>query len=106
MAALTAQRELQTRQKDSALQVKARMGLHTGSAEIQPDGKYEGHVTLASTQRVMSVAHGGQVLISHTTADLLSKRPDQVSLRDMGEHQLKSLRAPLQVYQLVFPQST
>jgi predicted ATPase/class 3 adenylate cyclase len=101
MATLTAQRELQIGQKDSALQVKARMGLHTGSAEIQPDGKYEGYVTLASTQRVMSAAHGGQVLISHTTADLLSKLPEQVSLCDMGEHQLKSLRAPLQLYQLV-----
>src|SRR5574341_1296774 len=101
MATLTAQRELQIGQKDSALQVKARMGLHTGSAEIQPDGKYEGYVTLASTQRVMSVAHGGQVLISHTTADLLGKLPEQVSLRDMGEHQLKSLRAPLQLFQLV-----
>ena len=101
MATLTAQRELQIGQKDSALQVKARMGLHPGSAEIQPDGKYEGYVTLASTQRVMSAAHGGQVLISHTTADLLSKLPEQVSLRDMGEHQLKSLRAPLQLYQLV-----
>jgi predicted ATPase/class 3 adenylate cyclase len=100
-ATLAAQRGLQSGQDDPALRVKARMGLHTGSAEIQPDGKYEGYVTVASAQRVMSVAHGGQVLLSHTTADLLGKLPEQVSLREMGEHQLKSLRAPLRLYQLV-----
>ncbi|HVN54262.1 MAG TPA: adenylate/guanylate cyclase domain-containing protein [Anaerolineaceae bacterium] len=101
MAALMAQQELQNRQKDLSSKIKARMGLHTGSAEIQPNGNYEGYVTIASTQRVMSVAYGGQVLISHSTADLLSELPDQVSLRDMGEHQLKSLRTPLRLYQLV-----
>jgi predicted ATPase/class 3 adenylate cyclase len=101
IATLTAQRELQTRQKASALKVKARMGLHTGTAEIQTNGKYEGYVTVASCQRVMSVAHGGQVLLSHTTADLLNDLPDGASLRDMGAHQLKSLRAPLRLYQLV-----
>ena len=103
IAMLTAQRDLQTRQKDSALKIKARMGLHTGAAEIQTHGKYEGYVTVASAQRVMSVAHGGQVLLSHTTADLLNDLPEGVSLRDMGEHQLKSLRAPLRLYQLVAP---
>jgi predicted ATPase/class 3 adenylate cyclase len=101
MATLTAQREMQTRQKGSALQVKARMGLHTGSAEIQPDGKYKGYVTVASCKRVMSVAHGGQVLLSHTTADLLNHLPAGVFLRDIGEHQLKSLRSSLRLYQLI-----
>ena len=103
MATLTAQRELQTEQKDSALKVKARMGLHTGAAEIQTDGKYEGYVTVASCQRVMSVAHGGQILLSQTTADLLDDLPEEVSLRDMGEHQLKSLRSSLRLYQLIAP---
>ncbi len=103
MTALTAQRELLTRQKDAALQVKVRMGLHTGSAKIQPDGKYEGYVTVASCQRVMSVAHGGQVLLSHTTADLLDELPVGVWLQDMGEHQLKGLRSSRRLHQLVAP---
>src|SRR5512135_3295378 len=68
-AALVAQRGLETRQNDSILKIRARMGLHTGAAEIQTNGKYEGYVTVASCQRVMSVAYGGQVLLSHTTAD-------------------------------------
>lgn len=87
----------------SSLSVKVRMGLHTGSAEIQADGKYEGYVTIASAQRVMSVAHGGQILISQTTANLLSDLPNEISLRDLGEHQLKSLRTPVRLYQIVAP---
>ncbi len=102
-AALAAQRGLETRQDYSSLKINARMGLHTGAAEIQPDGKYGGYVTVASSQRVMSVAHGGQVLLSHTTADLLNDLPEGVSLRDMGEHQLKSLRSSLRLYQLIAP---
>lgn len=89
----------------SSFALKVRMGLHTGAAEIDGEGKYsEGYTTLASTQRVMSVAHGGQVLISNPTRDLLQNDlPEDISLRDMGEHQLKSLRAPLRLYQLIAP---
>ena len=80
------------------------MGLHTGSAEILPDGKYEGYATIASTQRVMSAAHGGQTLLTQTTYELLQNTlPDDVTLRDMGEHRLKDLRAPLQLYQVNAP---
>ena len=100
-AALAAQHGLN--KHSGGLTIRARMGLHTGTAEILPDGKYEGYVTIATTQRVMSVAHGGQVLLSHTTADLLSDLPSDISLQDLGEHQLKSLRAPLRLYQLNAP---
>lgn len=104
MAALAAQRRLATNANTSALKMKVRMGLHTGAAEVLKDGSdYDGYVTIASAQRVMSVAHGGQVLLSHTTADLLGALPEGVSLRDLGEHQLKSLRAPLRLYQLIAP---
>jgi class 3 adenylate cyclase len=85
----------------SSLYLKVRMGLHTGTAEILPDGKYEGYATIASTQRVMSAAHGGQTLLTQTTHDLLQNAlPDDVTLRDMGEHRLKDLRAPLRLYQV------
>lgn len=100
LAALTAQRKLQTRQRDSVLKLKVRMGLHTGAANIQTDGKYDGYVTIASCQRVMSVAYGGQILLSQTTADLINNLPEGASLHDLGEHQLKSLREPLRIYQL------
>jgi predicted ATPase/class 3 adenylate cyclase len=105
LAALFAQRALQDQQANAAVQVRVRMGLHTGSAAVVEDGSdYDGYVTLASVQRVMSVAHGGQVLISQPTADLLGDLPEGVSLRNLGEHQLKGLRAPLRLYQLLAPE--
>src|SRR5689334_8398158 len=47
--------------------VKVRMGLHTGKADIQQNGEYQGYIALSHVQRVMSAAHGGQVLISLAT---------------------------------------
>jgi predicted ATPase/class 3 adenylate cyclase len=103
-AVLSAQRGLQVEPWGETATINVRMGLHTGSAEILPDGKYEGYATIASTQRVMSAAHGGQTLLTQTTHDLLQNElPDGVSLRDMSEHHLKGLRAPLRLYQLVAP---
>jgi len=106
-AALAAQRKLQTESWDEIAVVKVRMGLHTGAAELITDGSnkiYDGYVTLASTQRVMSVAHGGQILLSQITHDLLQNDlPENIHLRDMGEHRLKGLRASLRLYQLIAP---
>ncbi len=106
-AALSAQRELQAESWGETGALRVRMGLHTGAAEISMDGSnqyFEGYTTIASAQRVMSVAHGEQVLLSQTTHDLLvNDLPEKVSLRDMGEHRLKDLRSPLRLYQLVVP---
>jgi predicted ATPase/class 3 adenylate cyclase len=115
-AAISAQRGLQTdpallaKRTDgtgtSQVSIRVRMGLHTGTAELLRDGsgKYDGYVTVASTQRVMSVAHGGQILLSQTTFDLLQDHlPEGTGLRDMGLHRLKGLHAPLHLYQLVAP---
>ena len=52
----------------------------------------------------MSAAHGGQVLLSQPTYDLLQNDlPEDVHLQDMGEHRLKDLRSPLRLYQLNAP---
>lgn len=108
-AVLASQRALQQQTSEflknsEVLIIRARMGLHTGSAEILPDGKYDGYATLASTQRVMSAAHGGQTLLTQITYDLLQNAlPSDVTLHDMGEHRLKDLRAPLRLYQVNAP---
>ena len=106
-AALSAQRSLQAEAWGETGAIRVRMGLHTGAAEISTDGSnkyHEGYTTLASTQRVMSAAYGGQVLLSQTTRDLLQNvLPAEVSLREMGEHRLKDLRSPVRLYQLVAP---
>jgi predicted ATPase/class 3 adenylate cyclase len=100
-AALSAQLGLKKETWGETGAIKVRMGLHTGTAEILPDGKYEGYATIASTQRVMSAAHGGQILLTQTTYELLQNTlPDDVILKDVGEHRLKDLRAPLRLYQV------
>jgi predicted ATPase/class 3 adenylate cyclase len=99
-AAIAAQRGLQSEQWPIA-PIRARMGLHTGAAEWRA-GDYEGYLTLARAQRIMSVGHGGQVLLSQATADLaVTELPSDVALRDLGEHQLKDLDEPQHLYQLV-----
>src|SRR5262249_20797699 len=84
--------------------ISVRMGLHTGMAEIVEEttgGPYTGYSTFATTQRIMSAAHGGQILLSHVTRDLLEEfLPSDVTLLDVGEHRLKSLLRPIHLYQV------
>jgi predicted ATPase/class 3 adenylate cyclase len=71
-----------------------RMGMHTGEPVAEPP-KYVGlDVHLAA--RIMAAGHGGQVLVSASTASLLGTE----GLRDLGEHRLKDLSAPERIYQL------
>jgi len=84
------------------LSLRVRMGLHTGAAELR-DGDYFGAV-LNRAARIMSVAHGGQVLLSSATADLVRGHlPLEVTLREMGEHRLKGLLHPERLLQIVAP---
>jgi predicted ATPase/class 3 adenylate cyclase/DNA-binding CsgD family transcriptional regulator len=106
-AALEAQRSLQHEAWQPS-PVKVRMGLHTGAAQAgaseERAGGYVGYSTLARTQRVMSMAHGGQVLLSNSTAELLrGQLPVEVALRDMKEHRLKGLLNPERLWQIIAP---
>jgi predicted ATPase/class 3 adenylate cyclase len=103
-AALAAQKALAAEKweelKPQAIRV--RMGLHTGEAELQA-GMYAGPV-LNRAARLMSVGHGGQILLSRATTDLARDRlPGDVSLRDLGEHRLKDLVRAEHIYQLIHP---
>jgi len=61
--------------------VKVRMGIHTGDAQAGSDGQYSGYTTLALTQRIMSAGHGGQVLLSGATRELVrDSLPESVEL--------------------------
>jgi hypothetical protein len=65
---------------------------------------YRGYLTLARGQRVMSVAHGGQVLLAAATAGLAGGQlPVGVTLRDLGEHHLKGLVAAEHLWQAESP---
>jgi predicted ATPase/class 3 adenylate cyclase len=82
--------------------VKVRMGIHTGKAEIQENGEYHGYLAMSHIQRLMSAGHGGQVLVSSATQELLLEDlPEDVSLRNLGERRLKDLNRPEHIYQLV-----
>ncbi len=82
--------------------IKVRMGIHTGKAEIQKNGEYHGYLTLSHVQRLMSAGHGGQVLVSLATQELIrGDMPEGTILRDMGERQLKDMIHPEHIYQLV-----
>lgn len=75
--------------------LRVRMGLHTGEPLLAETG-YIG-MDVHRGARVMSAGHGGQVLLSQTTRDLLD---DRFPLRNLGEHRLKDLSAPQSLFQL------
>lgn len=99
-AAMDAQRALQSETWNPA-PIKVRMGIHTGAAQLDADNQYSGYATLASTQRIMSAGHGRQVLISSATHELVRDMlPNDSTLLDLGEKQLKDLLRPEHLYQL------
>src|SRR5688500_3571169 len=78
------------------------MALHTGAAE-ERDGDYFGP-PVNRVARLLSAAHGGQVLLSLPTQELVRDQlPTQTTLRDLGEHRLKDLFRPERVFQLLAP---
>ena len=98
-AATAAQRKLATYPWPAGEQVRVRMGIHTGSPTVHDDG-YVG-MDVHRAARIAGAAHGGQVVISSTTAELVSHRlPEQVSFRDLGSQQLKDIPQPEHVFQL------
>jgi len=88
--------------RDAEPALRVRMALHTGVAEFR-DNDYFG-TALNRAARIMSAAHGEQILLSAATAELLRDQlPEGVTLRDMGEHRLKGLPNPQRLLQVVAP---
>ena len=80
--------------------LRVRMGTHVGEAQTRGGDYYGTAVNRAA--RVMAAAHGGQVLLSAPTAELVAgSLPDDVHLRDLGTHRLKDLAGPEHLFQLV-----
>jgi predicted ATPase/class 3 adenylate cyclase len=98
-AAVDAQRALTAEQWPTGRPIRVRMSLHTGVCE-ERDNDYFGPVVNRAA-RLEALAHGGQVLVSGATAELLSESlPEGVTLRDLGLHRLKDLGRPERVFQL------
>ncbi len=101
-AALDAQRALVAEDFSGVDGVRVRMALHTGHAD-ERDGDYFGPV-VNRVARLLAIAHGGQILVSGATADLVQDDlPPNSSLHDLGQHRLKDLARPENVSQLVAP---
>src|SRR5829696_2162893 len=101
-AALKAQRALFTEEWEVQGGVRVRMALHTGAAE-ERDGDYFGP-PVNRVARLLSAAHGGQVLLSLATHEMVRDQlPEAASLRDLGAQHLKDLFRPERVFQLIAP---
>jgi predicted ATPase/class 3 adenylate cyclase len=100
VAAVSAQRSLASQRWPEGVDVRVRMGVHTGEAEVRQDD-YVG-LDVHRAARICAAGHGGQVLISSSTRELVSgELPGDVALRDLGEHRLKDLDRPEHLFQVV-----
>lgn len=101
-AALQLQQRLADPAATHAVALRIRCGLHAGVTERRDDDFFGSAVNRAA--RIMSIAHGGQVLLSQAVATLTGDRlPSGVALRDLGEVRLRGLGSPERVFQLMHP---
>jgi class 3 adenylate cyclase len=99
-AAIAAQRVHATHDWPKSAEVRVRMGLHTAEPDVVGD-RYFG-LGVHRAARLCAVGHGGQVLLSRSTAGLVDEdEVAGVTVRDLGEHLLKDLERPERIYQLV-----
>jgi predicted ATPase/class 3 adenylate cyclase len=98
-AAVQAQRALATSDWPGGELVRVRMGIHTGSPTVH-DGGYVG-MDVHRAARISAAAHGGQVLLSAATVELVADGlPGDVKVRDLGLHRLKDIPRAERLYQL------
>ena len=73
--------------------VRVRIGLHTGTPHLAPEGYVGEDVHLGA--RIAAAGHGGQVLLSAMTRSLV-----EADATDLGEHRLKDFPDPVAIFQL------
>lgn len=83
--------------------LKVRIGVHSGEVFVGGDGRFSG-ITLHQVARIMSAAHGGQILVSDIFRQLARPLPDSdFSFKDLGRHRLKDFDDPTHLYQVCHP---
>jgi predicted ATPase/class 3 adenylate cyclase len=98
-AAVEAQRALATEPWPADAPIRVRMGLHSGEAGMA-GGTLVG-LDINRAARIAAAAHGGQILVSDATRALITTGlPDDVRLRDLGEHRLRDLAGPERLVQI------
>jgi len=101
-AAVAAQRALAAHPWPEGVQVRVRMGIHTGEPTLAGD-HYVG-LDVHRAARIAATGYGGQVLLSERSHVMAASMPDGVEVRDLGEHRLKDIHRPEHIYQLVIPE--
>lgn len=98
-AAVAIQRNITSEAWPATTPVRVRIAIHTGTCD-ERDGDYFGR-PVNRVARLEAIAHGGQTLLSGTTAGLISGgHSDAIALVDLGQHRLKDLDEPEHVWQL------
>lgn len=99
LAAVGGQLALGAHDWPDGVQIRVRMGLHTGQV-IASDGRYTG-LAVHRAARIGAAGHGGQILVSQATQTLLEDEEEDlhIFLRDLGEQRLKDLDRPVRLYQ-------
>jgi len=98
-AAAMIQRSLAAQTWPDDVRVRVRLGLHTGEPTLTPGG-YAG-LDVHRAARICSAGHGGQILVSSTTADLVeASLPADLSLVELGSYRFKDFTFAERVYQL------
>lgn len=101
-ACIELQQGLDAENARGGLELRVRCGLHAGVVEHRDNDFFGSAVNRAA--RIMSAAHGGQVLVSQSVADLLRNRlPPDAQLRDLGSVRLRDLAGAERLYQLLHP---
>lgn len=98
-AAVEAQREHAVAAWPGGVEVRVRMGLHTGEPALHEEG-YVG-LDVVRAARICTVGRGGQILLSETTRALVgSVLPDGVSLFPLGQRHLRGIDEPERVFEV------
>jgi DNA-binding NarL/FixJ family response regulator/class 3 adenylate cyclase len=101
-AAVAAQRAIAAHSWPEGVELRVRVGIHTGEASLAGD-QYVG-LAVHRAARICDAGHGGQILISETTRSLLEHEEEElgeIELRDLGLQRLKDFDRPVRIHQLV-----
>ena len=100
LAAAAAQRSHAEHNWPDEEDVRLRMGLHTAEPHVWEEG-YTG-LGLTRAARICAAGHGGQVLLSRSTAGIVADDDfPGIAMRDLGGHRLKGLVWPEEIFELV-----
>jgi len=104
LAAVAAQQALSAERWPPPLEVRVRMGIHSGPVALAGE-RYVG-IAVHRAARICAAGHGGQVLLSHASVALLEDEEHAlagIEFRDLGESQLKDFQRPVRLYQVIAP---